>query len=87
MNLSNTRLGIPSSAIREIALLKVLKHDNIMAIEEIQHNQENLFIVAEYCSMDLKNYFDTLEDMIPPRVIWIYCIEFKLSYLDGIRLD
>lgn len=40
-----------------------------MAIEEIQHNQENLFIVAEYCSMDLKNYFDTLEDMIPPRVI------------------
>jgi hypothetical protein len=47
-------LGIPSSAIREIALLKVLKHENIMSIEEIQHDQENLFIVTEYCTMDLK---------------------------------
>lgn len=39
-----------------------------MSIEEIKHDQENLFIVTEYCTMDLKHYFDTLEDTIPPGV-------------------
>lgn len=39
-----------------------------MSIEEISHDQENLFVIVELCEMDLKHYFDTLDDMIPANV-------------------
>ena len=48
--------GVPSTAIREIALLKSLKHPNIVEIKEIIYEDEKLHIVFEYLDYDIKKY-------------------------------
>ena len=48
--------GVPSTAIREISLLKGLRHPNIVELKEIIYSQDQLFLVFEYCEVDLKKY-------------------------------
>lgn len=48
--------GVPSTAIREISLLKGLKHPNIVELKEIIYSQDQLFLVFEYLEFDLKKY-------------------------------
>jgi len=51
--------GVPSTAIREISLLKGLKHPNIVELKEIIYSQEQLYLVFEYVEYDLKKYMRT----------------------------
>ncbi|XP_065053111.1 cyclin-dependent-like kinase 5 [Rhopilema esculentum] len=53
--------GIPSSALREICLLKELNHKNIVRVLDVLHSCKKLTIVFEYCDQDLKKYFDTCQ--------------------------
>ena len=48
--------GVPSTAIREIALLKGLKHPNIVELKEVIYEDEKLHLVFEYCQYDIKKY-------------------------------
>lgn len=50
--------GIPSTAIREIALLKFLKHQNIVVMHDVIHMMDKLTMVFEYLEFDLKKYLD-----------------------------
>eukprot|EP01138_Halocafeteria_seosinensis_P004520 gb/GECG01004624.1/.p1 GENE.gb/GECG01004624.1/~~gb/GECG01004624.1/.p1 ORF type:complete len:186 (+),score=18.89 gb/GECG01004624.1/:1-558(+) len=50
--------GIPSTAIREIALLKELQHPNIVRLYDVVHNPKKLTLVFEYLDLDLKRYLD-----------------------------
>ncbi|GAB0099953.1 Cyclin-dependent kinase 1 [Sergentomyia squamirostris] len=52
--------GIPSTAIREISLLKELKHKNIVTLEDVVMEENRLYLIFEYLSMDLKRYMDSL---------------------------
>lgn len=40
--------GIPSTAIREIALLKELQHPNIVRLVNVLHTDKKLTLVFEY---------------------------------------
>jgi serine/threonine protein kinase len=40
--------GIPSTAIREIALLQELRHENIVRLKDIVHGENKLYLVFEY---------------------------------------
>lgn len=40
--------GIPSTAIREIALLKELQHENIVKLFDVIHTDRKLTLVFEY---------------------------------------
>jgi len=40
--------GIPSTAIREIALLKELQHPNIVRIQDVIHTNKKLILVFEF---------------------------------------
>ncbi|KAF7319490.1 Protein kinase domain-containing protein [Mycena chlorophos] len=50
--------GTPSTAIREISLLKELKHVNILRLHDVIHTETKLTLVFEFCDSDLKKYQD-----------------------------
>ena len=51
--------GIPSTAIREISLLKELNHINIVKLHDVLHNPKKLTLVFEYVEQDLKKLIDS----------------------------
>ncbi|KAK4123386.1 Pkinase-domain-containing protein [Parathielavia appendiculata] len=63
--------GTPSTAIREISLMKELKHENIVALHDVIHTENKLMLVFEYMDGDLKKYMDTQGDRgaLKPPVI------------------
>lgn len=52
--------GVPSTAIREISLLKELKHPNIVCLEDVLMEESRIYLIFEFLSMDLKKYMDSL---------------------------
>lgn len=51
--------GIPSTAIREISLLKELNHSNIINLKDVIHGDgKKIVLVFEYCEWDLKKIID-----------------------------
>jgi cyclin-dependent kinase len=52
--------GIPSTAIREIALLKELQHPNIVRLVNVLHTDKKLTLVFEYLDQDLKKLMDSM---------------------------
>lgn len=50
--------GTPSTAIREISLMKELKHENILALYDVIQTGDRLILVSEYMDKDLKRYMD-----------------------------
>ncbi|XP_019613562.1 PREDICTED: cyclin-dependent kinase 2-like [Branchiostoma belcheri] len=51
--------GVPSTAIREISLLKELNHANIVRLLDVVHSEKKLYLVFEYLNLDLKKYMDS----------------------------
>ncbi|EPE32732.1 Protein kinase-like (PK-like) [Glarea lozoyensis ATCC 20868] len=54
--------GTPSTAIREISLMKELKHENIVSLHDVIHTENKLMLVFEHMDKDLKKYMDTQGD-------------------------
>lgn len=50
--------GIPCTAVREISLLKELRHPNIVRLLDILHTEKKLTLVFEHLDSDLKKYMD-----------------------------
>ena len=69
--MENCDEGVPSTAIREIALIKNIIHPNIVQLKEIIHNNDKLWLVFEYCEYDLKKYMNKL-GALPPRLVKVY---------------
>jgi serine/threonine protein kinase len=59
--------GVPSTAIREIALLKGVKHPNIVELKEVIYSREELWLVFEYCEFDLKKYMRSRGNVPLPK--------------------
>ena len=87
--------GIPSTAIREIAVLQELRdNDYIVSLKEIVHGQKKnrLFLVFEYFNQDMKKFLDRLSaPMEPEKVRSIlyqllkgteYCHERRIMHRD-----
>ncbi len=50
--------GVPSTAIREISLLRELNHVNIVALQDVLIKNKKLSLIFEYLDKDLKSYLD-----------------------------
>lgn len=60
IRLDNEEEGIPCTAVREISLLRELKHSNIVRLYDILHTEKKLTLVFEYLDSDLKKYIDNV---------------------------
>jgi len=77
--------GVPSSALREICLLKELRHRNVVRLTDVLHCDSKLTLVFEHCDCDLKKYFDTLQGDIQPDVVRSFMFQLLrgLHYCHG----
>jgi cyclin-dependent kinase len=75
--------GIPSTAIREISLLKELQHKNIVRLLDVIHNSKKLTLVFEYLEQDLKKLIDGTNgeglDKMTVKVIYSHKIYSHIS--------
>ncbi|KIJ32310.1 hypothetical protein M422DRAFT_35858 [Sphaerobolus stellatus SS14] len=51
--------GVPSTAIREISLLKELNDENVVQLLDIVHADQKLYLVFEFLDMDLKRFIES----------------------------
>ncbi|TPX39064.1 hypothetical protein SeMB42_g06493 [Synchytrium endobioticum] len=75
--------GAPSTAIREISLMKELRHENIVKLYDVIHTERTLTLIFEYMDQDLKKYMDTngKYGAIEPML----CKSFMFQLLRGIE--
>ncbi|KAH7692433.1 [RNA-polymerase]-subunit kinase protein [Dioscorea alata] len=80
--------GVPSTAIREISLLKEMQHKNIVRLLDVVHCEKHIYLVFEYMDLDLKKYINSCPDYVKdPRIIkFLYQILDALSYCHSHRV-
>eukprot|EP01060_Flectonema_neradi_P030690 TRINITY_DN4507_c2_g1_i2.p1 TRINITY_DN4507_c2_g1~~TRINITY_DN4507_c2_g1_i2.p1 ORF type:complete len:304 (+),score=60.98 TRINITY_DN4507_c2_g1_i2:87-914(+) len=61
--------GIPCSALREILLLKELRHQNIVRLFDVANSEKKLTLVFEFLEKDLKMYLDAHKGDIPAKEV------------------
>lgn len=61
--------GAPSTAIREVSLMKELRFNNIVRLYDVIHSEKTLTLVFEHLDQDLKKYMDSIGNngMIPSQ--------------------
>uniref|UniRef100_A0A8C1SDX0 Cyclin dependent kinase 18 n=1 Tax=Cyprinus carpio TaxID=7962 RepID=A0A8C1SDX0_CYPCA len=74
--------GAPCTAIREVSLLKNLKHANIVTLHDIIHTDRCLTLVFEYLDNDLKQYLDNCGNLMSMHNVKIFTFQLLrgLSY-------
>lgn len=50
--------GVPSTALREISVLKTLNHPNIVKLLDVEHGENRLYLAFEFVEQDLKKFMD-----------------------------
>jgi serine/threonine protein kinase len=79
IRLENEDEGIPSTAIREISILKQMKHPNIVNLIDLIHGDKKLYLVFEFMDHDLKKFLDINGCALPPQLVKV-----KYQYLHSI---
>jgi cyclin-dependent kinase len=65
--------GVPSTAIREISLLKELsQHRNIVSLLDVVHVDHKLWLVFEFLDQDLKRYLDDVPRLLSLPLVKSY---------------
>eukprot|EP00729_Bicosta_minor_P008537 gene8537-5181_t len=71
--------GVPSTAIREISLLKELRHVNVVRLLEVIHAENKLHLVFEYLDQDLKTFMDKSSKALAPQCVQSYLNQLLLG--------
>ena len=69
MKLDAQKEGVPSTAIREIALLKELVHPNVVRLLDVFSKTNKLVLVFEFVENDLKKYMKALNGPLSPSTV------------------
>ena len=71
IRLENEDEGMPSTTMREIAILKELDHDNIIKLLHVKYdpNKKRLLLIFEYIKFDLKKFLKKHPDPLNENVI------------------
>nr|CAH7732228.1 unnamed protein product [Callosobruchus chinensis] len=80
--------GVPPTAIREISLLKGLRHSSIVELLDVMQTTDKLYLVFEYLDLDLKRYLDNTKSPLEAEFIRSYMKQLieALAYLHSHRI-
>ncbi|XP_068026594.1 LOW QUALITY PROTEIN: cyclin-dependent kinase 16 [Melanerpes formicivorus] len=67
--------GAPCTAIREVSLLRDLKHANVVTLHDIVHTPQCLTLVFEYLDRDLKQYLDDCGNLISMHNVKLFLLQ------------
>ena len=80
MRIENKDEGIPITALREMCILKHLRHNNVVQLYEIIQDVDKIVLIFEYADMDLKMYVDKEKGIKDLKIIQ----QFTLQILNGL---
>ncbi|KAG7367509.1 serine/threonine protein kinase [Nitzschia inconspicua] len=61
--------GIPSTALREISLLRELTHENVVELKNCVQEDGKLYLVFEFLDKDLKKYMESVSGLLDPMQV------------------
>lgn len=64
--------GVPSTALREISVLRSLHHPGVVQLLDVLLTDTKLFLVFEYLHMDLKRLMDLVKGPLPLDLVKVY---------------
>ncbi|CAI4231795.1 unnamed protein product [Auanema sp. JU1783] len=67
--------GAPCTAIREVSLLRNLRHANVVTLHDIIHTDRLLTLVFEYVDRDLKQYMDACSAPLSMNNVRLFLIQ------------
>ena len=67
--------GMPSTALREISLLKELQHPNIVSHKDVLQNDGRLYLIFEFLDKDLKRFLDSCDGPLDPMLVKSYTLQ------------
>ena len=80
IRLENEEEGIPSTAIREISILKQMNHMGIVKLIETINGEKKLYLIFEFLDYDLKKFLDAKGEFSQILFISNYCSFEILSF-------
>jgi len=88
IRLENADEGVPSTAIREISLIKECDHPNIVKLKNVLFENEKLCLIFEYLDYDLKKYMDSQKAVLSPKLVktFLFQILNAISYCHSQRI-
>lgn len=80
--------GAPCTAIREVSLLRNLKHANIVTLHDIVYTDRILTLVFEFVERDLREYMEELEGKISIYNVKLFLVQLLrgLTYCHSRRI-
>ena len=69
IRLENEDERITSTAIREISILKQMKHPNNVNLVDLIHGDKKLYLVFEFMDHDLKKFLDITGNALPSQLV------------------
>ncbi|KAG9390509.1 cyclin-dependent kinase liike [Carpediemonas membranifera] len=74
--------GIPTTALREISVLKTIQHENVVALLDVVNEEGKLFLIFELGDLDLKKHMEGHPEGLPLSEIKRFTYEL-LSGVDA----
>ncbi|KCV72401.1 CMGC/CDK/CDC2 protein kinase [Fonticula alba] len=82
IRLDNEDEGVPSTAIREISVLRELQHKSIIGLKDVIQHESKVYLVFEYMERDLRRYIEATRHL-PLDMALVKSYVFQI--LDGLN--
>jgi cyclin-dependent kinase 2 len=78
IRLEHVEEGMPSTAIREIAILREVSHGALVDLIDIYHGENKLYLIFEYVQHDVRKFLEK-KGAFPPHLVKVTLFLFPES--------
>lgn len=72
--------GIPSTALREISVLRTLDHPNVVKLLDVEHSDNRLYLVFEFIDQDLSKHMKSVQSKrLDPKIVKSFVCQMLLG--------